>query len=452
MSLLVASATRRQPVSTWWPAAVAVAQRRRVALYPVLTLTLPDGGGTKRYGLEDVPSRLLGRHEALVASFGTAAYGVTLRTGELGTPSMRIRLLDKDRQIAAIEHAYRSRLRQTQAQVRALSPDLDDGAAPVIFTGIVWSLGLVQPGVYELELRVDDSALRFAEFPQETLQRVHYTDIPQDAVGLPMPIIYGVFDSLGSVENGLVPGIRVGTGLYHVGIGRLNDFLRVFKDGVEQTTGYTINYGISRGGVTVTDVFFTVDPGVNASITFDLEGLEDRGDGTGTVLTNPVRVLQHIAANFWWSRWRTGDWYASSVAPLDLRSAWIVERKMGRRGYRAAAYFGDAKEKPIDAFNRFCKENAIASWWTPEGDIALGMLDPLEERTYLDRPWVRGDVEDRDAFAETPDASGVVRRLSVQYVQVPLDGSYLERLDVMDHTVAERTSEETEASWATAEV
>lgn len=452
MSILVASATRRQPASHWWPAAVSLARRRRIPLYPVLTLTLPDGGGTLRYGLEDVPSRLLGRHEALVASFGTVHYGANLRTGELGTPSMRIRLFDKGRQVAAIAHEYRSRLRRITAQIRALSPDLEDAAAPVLFTGIVWSLAQVQSGIYELEIRVDDSALRFAEFPQETLQRVHYTDIPQEHMGLPMPIVYGVYDSLGSVENGLVPGIRVGEGLYHVGIGRMKSVDEVFKDGVLQTSGYTVNYGTTRGGVVMTDVSFGSDPGASASITFDVNGLEDVGDGSGTVITNPVRILRHLAANFWFHRWRTGDWYALSAAPINPRFAAALEQKMDARSYRGAVYFGDVKRKPLAAFNLFTKELGVASWWTPEGEIALGMLDPLEERTYLDSPWLRGDVEDRDGFGELLDVSAVVRRLSMEYVQVPLDGSFLERLDVMDHTVAERTSEEATATWATGEL
>lgn len=448
--MIVLAAAPRSQVSYWRTAFRSSISGPSYEAHPVLEVTLPDGT-TWRAATGEVPSTSRGAFEGRVQAWGSFTRAVSLRDGHLMSVELSLRLDDADRSFSRIVNRFQGRLRGAAATVRWLAPGLPIEDCPVEYTGVVHNFPQTSEFVYTLDLRPPDNTLRNGKIPQQLISVADYPRAKADVIGKPFPLAYGRFDSTGFEAKGLVPAYRVdGTSfVYLVCLGRV-PVRAVFKAGVvAPTSDYTVAY--KRGGKTVTEITFTADPGESTAITVDTDGYDDRGDGTGVAIANPVRQMQHLLENFIYGNWTSGSWLTGQ-APLDPRAWDVAARKLDRRGYQGAHWRGGDRAQPLAVFNAFCEAVGLVSWWTAAGTIAVALLDPLEEDVYQDDPWLLGSSRDDGRYSRPLSVDQITRRLTGQYASNPGGSGYLQSLAVMDHTLTERSELERQNPWAAVQV
>lgn len=429
------------PQRSLWPLAVWQALERGCDVWPVVTITMPSGWHYRLAG-GAVPISGKGHAYASVQPGGMGTVGAeinfenfrlcsqttTVRIGDVGSDGGRI--------FSSLEARHRRALRGCAAEVRMHSSQWRDDEAPLVFVGILDAWPQVEPLVYELHLRTDDPWLELAKIPQPSITATDAPHADIDAIGEPYPLVYGRWDSAGISTRGLVPARRIDTEgfVYNISLGRLLSVDAVYEDDALTGRAYTITY--ERGGLSVTEIDFATDPG-SATITVNCQGYEDIGDGTGTLITDPIRELWHALSQFAALNWQNGPWN-----PLDSRidaPSWDYwARYFEGRGYLSSLYVG-SRVTPSSLLTQMCSSLGLYPWWTPEGKIALALAEPLKARPYCSDLVLRT----RDlypGFSQPSVSAYATRRLNMTYLHDAAAGKLTQVLPLCDHTVVLRTS------------
>ena len=78
-------------------------------------------------------------------------------------------------------------------------------------------------------------------------------------------------------------------------------------------------------------------------ITFSVKGIETVGDGTGTLITNPVLQYEHCLRNFMLGDWQTGAWLGTPVSGIsgaDLMDSSTFTTAATEKSVRGVTYVG----------------------------------------------------------------------------------------------------------------
>ena len=402
-------------------------------LYPVLELAAPSG--TIRYAPEAVASAVGGQASARIMRCGSVAQAIDLSSPRLNPMELNVELADTDRQFAALHASYRNSLRGSAATVRVLSPAVAYQDAPVMFSGILDSYEQ-SAAVWRLRLRTDDIALRNTEVPRVTINRGDWTNAHADALGQTAAINYGTHCSENLSNKGMLPTLYVDTvGFrYVVGIGLMANVTAVYKDGVRQTTGYAIT-NETRNGRTWTLVDFTADQG-SAAITVDLQGLTTDYDGTGDLITNPARQIEHFLANFVFGAWSSGPYLTTTR--IDTASLSAVADQLDLRGCQGSLRIAGDRVRAETILERWCQSFGVYPYWTLDGRIAFGMLDWAPPAGYPDFL-----IKQTDCIGELKqpfDTSQLTREVALKYCYDSAEDRYQFDRKASDVTVAERVA------------
>jgi hypothetical protein len=368
------------------------------------------------------------------AGLGKSGASVSERTSGLAAREFQIELEDAAGDFRSLVARYSNRLRRSTVTARIGVPEVDASDWCPHFTGLLDSWDRSGPASWTLQCTCDDLPLQ-AKFPKHPFLASDWPLCAPDILGKFAPIVVGVHNSNGvqsASGTGMVPTYPVDSALYRhvISLGKLRAVVPVYGDGVAiSASDYSIVYVTTASGRVWTCVQFNVSTHEAKTITVDCEGLTDKGDGTGAVISNPVRQLQLLLANFVFGDWKSGDWLTPTI--LDLPAWWEASLYADRKGFEGSLYYGggqDTGQAAVDAWGSW----GIKPLWSGEGKIALAVLDHSAQEYSGDAvPWVRGRGDLR-TFKLSTGTRQILSEVTVQYLPSAADGRTFESLKLRD--------------------
>jgi hypothetical protein len=260
-----------------------------------------------------------------------------------------------------------------------------------VFEGILTHWPSPGPRQYQLGLTCNDLLLR-GKFPRRTVMRSDWPNAHTDAIGKAVPIIYGELSSVLQDDNGMCPLLYVNTSgfVYLVCAGAAKEVTAVYAAGEKVNSGWTYSYP-TIGGRIYTVVTFDSDQGDN-EITADVKGLETAGDGSGTLIENPIEIIAHLISNFLYGDYKSGAPLATNSV-IDSGLLATATAFASNKGYSDAVRIGDrAVAKTV--ISDLALSSQAHVFWTNAGKIGIGYDSHLTTSIYQDDPWWRGDKHD----------------------------------------------------------
>lgn len=413
---------------------------------PVLELDLP--GGTKYYGSAETNAHGLANYSGKLLQWGNIANGVSEASNVLARVETPVTIDDNDKEWAQIlEGSSGNQVRGSDARIKILGDGLDPYTR---FAGKIDSWSQPEPHRYVINLRPDDTPLE-RKFPKIRITQFDWPDASPDAIGLYVPLIYGYQSSVGDTDEGMVPTMYVDTSsyVYLVAFGYLKEVSAVYVDGTKEPTA---NYSITHpevNGKQFTCIDFTSDQG-SSIITADVQGYENAGNGTGTLIESPVRQLEHLLENFVYGDYQTGEWLTGN-APIDDETFAITDNFCLDEGYEGSIFITDDQVKARDSVNEWLKSWEMRAYWTREGNIGVLALDHREKNLVIDSPWIRWEQEDM-AFAQHVEVSAIIDRLTGRYVKNSVDDQLKQSLEVRDPSVDEEAADSLDMEYGAARI
>ena len=313
--------------------------------------------------------------------------------------------------------------------IRLLYGDVASGLAAMteIFRGRIQRWRSTEDGAFVISAR-DISYDRFrvcVHSAGKTLNTTTFPDLPVGVEPRLVPIIYGTNDVDSSVDlttydlGGPIPCYLIDTDAagkwrYVVAAHVCKSVINIFVYGVRTApANYTVTTA-SYGSVTMQVVDFTTDPRNTArsgelEVTAAVSGITDDGLSTGTLLTHPCDILEHLLKNYvnttaaeigatFASMKTLTSTYAIGLPIIDKDNSWevIVDRWCG-------SILGSFYASRTGTFDVYIKTSAApvasSTLYTHDGEIVEGSLhiDSNEEvLSEIHYDWLR--IWPRDFF------------------------------------------------------
>lgn len=440
---------------------LAVAQKKPWLLYVLLDLQLP--GGTRRYSKGPLKTPF-GQYHGKIISMGSFYRGCSTSDGRLSYPRLgNIIVEDMDHELAAAFELNDPAGSPVTVWIAAdgLHQDfwfrfvdnfvLDDCQQDDLFRWI-------------LSFSYNDLPLR-SLIPRTPILRPDFPKVADPVTyNYHVQIAYGVHDSSGVGDKGMVPTYYVDTDL-----GRFGAWLgwvevpRVFLNEVLQTSGYSIVHPII-GGRQYTLIQFDTppDPTTNPQVTADIIGYKDGPAGTGDLLTG-ASALQHWLVNFVYPTedWKQGEWFSSSTAPVHEAYFSGMQGFLVEQSWDAVSrqYGGNKRIVAADGVREWCDSfgdvGVIGAFVTNDGKIALR---PNNWKTlvlaYPDNQWIRfaRDQVGPKSFRRRTDRHGLLDRINAQFLMRTADDSFRWSIEVADLSVGRNAAGDLRMPWSNAQL
>lgn len=253
----------------------------------------------------------------------------------------------------------------------------------------------------------------------------------------PLPVIYGIHDSRGSGDTGLVPCFYVDKlGFRYLVAHGWVTVDRVYKDGALQGGGYSITHPTINGRL-YTLIDFTSDQ-ADAVITADVTGYESVGNGSGSLITG-ANVWAHFLSHFVLSDYQGGNWPAThaliSSAHVTATQSYLTD--MGWT--KVSGYIGGDKGKATgrDANDSFCRTQLLYAFFTNGGKLAIAPDDHrVTTLSYAAPRWFRWDLDElEDSLGITYEDGRLANRVDVDFLYGAAAGSFLQNTEVIDASI-----------------
>jgi hypothetical protein len=430
---------------------IELAKSQGASAFPVVTIALP--GGTRRYALgPGVAAAGVGQFEGLLLELGSLSRSFDFRASTLQDVEFDLLLADPDDSFAALVEGAAARSIRGSAVTRQLgSLNVPPADWHTTFAGVVDRYALDGPQRWRISVRPDDLALR-RSFPRASIDFADWPSATEDALAQYGPLIYGKHDSIGNTNKGAVPCLSVDPANYRylVAWGWLKSVDRVYADGANLPTGWSVTHPVLNSGRIATALKFTTNQGSKA-ITADVQGYESVGDGTGTLLDNGADQIQHLLSNFVFGDYRAGAWLSTS-ALIDATSWETVRAYLQTYGGGSSRrIFGDQR-KGVDVLNEWAASTDVKLFWTAGGELGAAIVDPGARDIYSDTAWLRNDdgVGGRFAAKWSPDWESLVDRIDVQFLYGEAAGKYLRSVTVADPSLGYEAGDSLQLPWSAA--
>lgn len=411
-------------------------------------------GISERYGMVPYASDGAGYYQGRVSSVGSWTMALADRRYALESLSLDCEVADGDAQLSAlISGRYGNRMRNAAITLKLAAPDVDPADWYVAFSGLL--LSYRHDGDRKWTLRMGTNDLPLDRYvPRVLMSRADWPSAAKDIFGLPAPIVLGVFDSVDLTDKGAVPTLRVDTTAgairYLVSFGAIKAVDRLYIDGVLTAAGWTFKV-VQVGGKTFSVVEFASDPGEGVKITVDCQGWTTAGDGSGTVVIEPVAQLKLVLNNVVYGEWKTGSWL-TTAAPIDESlfaevADFLASSISG--GHQSARYIGDAVVKGRDLIDTWATSFGIRAYWTDRGKLGLAAED---HRAGLSAAYIDENlVEQRQTMSPLSldyDAANLLERVRISFLPDPSAGNFRYQLTVQDTSLGEVGADQFDAEWS----
>ena len=434
----------------------AASARRDVAPIPVFDAAWPAPFGASRYS--DRPRGFLSGIPAqpLLLEAPSITYDAGLTPGNLTMTEISVVLADKDRQITRILEGGVDP-RGSACSLSYALDGLDEADWHVLATGIFDHEEYQDAGrSIALHFRPNDTPFR-GSLPKKQILKSECSLALPSSFGLFYPLLYGEHDASAITGKGMVPCVNVNYAasdwLYAVCLGWAFDVPRVYKNGLLQvlSSEYVIRRQII-GGALITVIAFLSAPGEDAVITCDAQGYETVGDGSGTLMLNPVDQLLHLLVNFGFGDYRYSQWKDSGSAPLDLASFAISSAFAARSKLEGGFRIGGTAETQTvqDVLAGWLKSDLpFRAYPTTEGKLALRPLDHKFGGYTAGTLFARGQVDEiGETFKPSRDTSQIVRRVDCAFIFDSAQGKFTSSLAIQDVSQTEQVGAAYDFLWA----
>lgn len=406
-------------------------------------------GSTQRFATAPYSSASGGQYAGKILGWSRIGYALSDRSGRLPSVETSIRVSDTDRTIARIVSGVNAdTVRGSAATAYIMAPGTASSSWKTIFSGSVVKVSFPEPFVAEITLRVNDDAVqRLSPRGGWVLTRVAWPNAKAEVFDKVAPILYGQHDASGMQTGpGLIPTLYVDTieFRYLVCAGKAKSIDRVYVDDVQTGSGWSTEY-VTRSGRIYTCINFTTDQGT-AEITADVQGYEDVGDGSGTLITNPATQWAHRMSNFVLGDYMTGSWLSTNSL-IDSTALSAAEDYLDLLSARGS-YYSALRQTGHDIIAKFCHSWRMRSWWTLTGTIAIGYENIFAQPYTGTRfQWTKQEL---GRFNLAEDDWNVTSRITVRQALSSSQGSYLATFEVQDASVSSDTQDALDLQWSEA--
>jgi hypothetical protein len=427
------------PYSMWLPRVLLPApmvtelKKRSPAVYPVLEMDLP--GGTKRYAEQELSFRSAGQYQGKILSWSDITKSIAVTTNDLTRKEVSVTIDDADQEFAKLVSGGSGH--QVENSVSRVKLVMDVGVTHTRFAGRLFSYRQGEPRRWELTFYPDDVPLE-NKFPILYLTENDWPAIHDSAAGEVAPIVYGKHSSVGHSDAGMVPTFYVDTRnrYYFVSTGRIKAIDQVYRAGVPLDPGVGVLTYLLIRGKHVSVIEFTSDQGdpKEFPITCDVQGIENVGDGSGSLITNPVTQVEHALENFVYGDYRSGLWLTSQ-APIDASSFGAAATFATNEGYQGAMYIQESQDGRT-FFDEWLRSWEMRAFWDDSGDIQLSVLDHSLANLYISNPWIRWEQHE-SSFDEDYNRQDIVDRLTGTYISDTVENKRIRALEIRDISIGE---------------
>lgn len=304
---------------------------------------------------------------------------------------------------------------------------------------------------WRLRARPNDTILKLGAIPRRKVTTTAWPNAHADAVDKWHPVAMGRFDSTSMGDDGALPTLYLDTSGYRYGvsIGFGSALVDVYEDGVITAAAYTYTSVIDGEGTVWSVIDFSTDRGA-AVITCDFDGLTTVGDGTGSVITNPLDQLAHVITQWAYNDYHSGNYYAQSTTTLDPASWYETALYLANKAHEGTQYFGNAGTRDWPGIlSAMAEQYGLRFFWTNAGKLAvIPFPDPYITRLYDDQQLLRADELALRLSGPDSDEQGITRRIIVSYTPNVYEGKSLRDITVEDVTVDDRVTSELDFNWS----
>lgn len=376
-------------------------------------LEMEIAGTTHRVGYAPYSSRSGNHYSAGLLSLALGSESLSDRESRVSPWEARGEFEDVDRTIAGLlAGASGDDVIGGAARVWLAHPDVLPAHWFKAREGFIARLAPSGALRYAIDFRPNDGPLRTEPLPSWTISRSTWPNAHDSAIGKSPVIPYGTHDGGNLVTRGLLPAHLVDTATHTFVLSRgwAKTITRVCGDDAEISSGdYTLTRPLIKGRRYTVCTF---DDGTHdeQSITWDGEGVEDVGDGTGDLIESPLRQLAHALSNFYFSD-TTGDWLPTA-AEIDVDCLDEASAFLDARGVTGSLAITD-KETGEALIARVLTSNEARAVWTNEGTICFLIDEPDADPYAADVVDWRSDDLGEMSIAEQDVA--VVARVTVEH-------------------------------------
>lgn len=440
---------------------LAELQRLDSAAFPFLELYLPSPLTTRRYAGWPVASASLGGMSGKVINWGVIRRQVSDRDNSLTLNDTDVTIEDTDGSFVSALETLQHTMRGARATIKIGSDRVSVSDWVTVFDGFIDKWSMKSALIWNLELHPNDRFV-LGPFPKVPILASDFSSVVDKTIyGEFVPIIYGIHDSRGSSDAGMVPCPYVDTinFRYLVSHGWVT-VDRVYNDAsgtftLISSADYTVTHRTINGRL-----YTMIDwdaPGLANDVTVqaDVTGYENVGDGSGTTLTG-VNALKHLIVNFMFGDYQGGNWLADGTAPVSTTTFSTVQTYLTDLGWEKVSvrYGGEQQTVGRDAINEFCKSLQLYVFFTRAGLLGVAKDDHRSTTLWYDQPqMVRYDKDEKgdDGSLQLDyDRDSLIDRLSVQYIYNSSDGKYVQTLEVRDLSSTEPAPDSLELPWSNA--
>lgn len=422
---------------------------------PILRLFLT--AGTRNYSSVDAASVTLGRivGKVMPGGWGPIQRSVSDRDNNLSLNSCTVQIEDTDRTFSSLlEDSNANTLRGTRALIQLASPNVTPANWATLFDGYLESWAMASQFVWTLTIHPNDQPL-LGVFPKTGVLASDFPNVGDKTVyGEFVPVLWGVHDSRGSSDGGMVPCPYVDriNFRYLVSHG-WTTVDRVYKNGAGiSASDYAVTHPTINGRLYT---LITIDaPGYTADdvVTADVTGYESVGDGSGTTLTG-VDALIHALDNFVFGDYQGGNWVAAGTnAPIATSLMTTCQSFLTDMGWEKVShrYGGENQTTGMQLVADFCTALQLYAFFTRDGLLAAAADDHRSTTLWYDAPrWLRYDtIEVGDSFKLDYDRMSITDRINIQYVYDSAGGKYVQNSEVRDLSIAENNATDLQLSWS----
>jgi len=393
-------------------------------VFPVFELTV--GGTTYRFAEGPIASESQGRYEPFVESWGIIDRGVDLRGYSLLSSDTEVIIYDKDRVFQKlIGGPGGGAIIGATAKIVLRSYNVVAASHYTIFDGVASDYKLLGDHIWQFTLTPDDLSLRASGNKIPTLASADwFSELPAASVGADGQIVYGEHISSG-VEGatGMVNCTIVydsgSASWWYVSIGVVEEVIAVWRNGTLATSDFDLNEAWTINGAIYSLIKDTTGTSTeDDTITIDVKGVEDNGLGTGTLITDPIDMIQHFLVNFVFGSYPTGsssgEWLSVSGKPINTTHLGETKTFLSDRNHRCAKVI-TSSDNPLTVLNDFCSDYKINPFWSWDWDLGIRALDPAAS-IYSDTQIVQVKHKILSELRGQTDSSKIISRIVGDYL------------------------------------
>lgn len=410
-------------------------------------IDLPNGT-VLRSSMGGCSSLIRGHYKNRVLTFGTWRVGYSV-DAPAGT-EFQVEMADTDGALATLIRGRYQRELEGGVACRLLLAPLDGASTWLLaWQGVTVRPEIAKTNVVRFGGRVDDRAMRV---PSPTrLVGPSWPFADADVRELPAPAVYGLHDggALG-LATGQVRALRVDSiaKVWAVSGGAAKSVARAYDDtGQIALANYAAAVSTQKGASWHTLTFTSTPTG---EVSVDLSGVEDAGDGSGTLITNAAEQIAHYLSNRVLGQATTG-WLSTNprldAASLAAIASWLDSRLYSSDG---PSYYRVAAAEAYSVLREWQESLEVYAWWQADGSLAFGVW-PGDEAPYFEDLVLRWPTHDLDGkWAPSADDRKLVTGLRARHAPSAVSGGYLATLDVVDPEAERSDVDELPMPWSCA--